>query len=200
MIVAVMIATMGVAAVVFVGAVFGIERCLDWRKPGAKPAQHVLDHVVAAHAQPIADDLHVDVAIADVPGEPRQLVSTAAAISTSGSGRAGDADDRAVFEHEAVAVAQSRRLRQVEEEGLSRSPVRTMRRRWRSCASSVTRSTALALSHWPADLTALARFICGDISAASKPEIAHKSPGTAGGWSLPRKPLWCRAGEGNSPA
>ena len=50
---------------------FGIERCLDRRQLGAEPAQHVLDHVVAAHAQPIADDLHVDVAIADVPGEPR---------------------------------------------------------------------------------------------------------------------------------
>ena len=39
MIVLVMITTMGVAAVVLVGAVFGVERCLDWRKAGAKPAQ-----------------------------------------------------------------------------------------------------------------------------------------------------------------
>ena len=75
MIVAVMVVTVRMAAVLFVGAVFGIERCLDRRKAGAEPAQHVLDHVVAAHAQPIADDLHVDMTVTDVPGEPRQLVS-----------------------------------------------------------------------------------------------------------------------------
>ena len=40
----------------------------------------------------------------------------AAAISTSGSALAGDAHDRAVVEHEAVAVAQRDRLRQVEQE------------------------------------------------------------------------------------
>ena len=60
---------------VLVGAVLRIERRFDWRKPRAEPAQHVLDHMIAADAQPVADDLHVDVAVADVPGEPRQLVA-----------------------------------------------------------------------------------------------------------------------------
>jgi hypothetical protein len=111
-----MIATMGVAAVVLVGAVFGVEWCLDWRKAGAKPAQHVLDHVVAAHAQPIADDLNVDVAIADVPGEPCQLVSIGGGDLDKRLRPPGNAHDRAILEDEAVAVAQRRRLRQVEQE------------------------------------------------------------------------------------
>ena len=43
--------------------------------------------MIAADAQPVAGDLHVDMAIADVPGEPRQLVGIGGAISMSGSGR-----------------------------------------------------------------------------------------------------------------
>jgi hypothetical protein len=103
--------------VLTVRALLRIERRFHRRKAGAEPAQHVLDHVVAAHAQPIADDLNVDVAIADVPGEPRQLVSIGRGDLDKRLRPPGNAHDRAVIEDEAVAVAQRRRLRQVEEEG-----------------------------------------------------------------------------------
>jgi hypothetical protein len=51
-----------------------VERRLDANKSGAETAQHVLQHVIAADAQPLAHHLHLDVAIADVPGETRELM------------------------------------------------------------------------------------------------------------------------------
>ena len=114
MIVAVVVAAVIVAAVI-VGAVLGIERRFDRRKARAEPAQHVLDHVVAADAQAVADDLNVDVAIADVPGEPRQLAAVGRGDLDERLRPAGDAHDRAVVEHKAVAVAQRCGLRQIEQ-------------------------------------------------------------------------------------
>ena len=139
MIVAVMIAAVRMAAVLFVGALLRIEWRLDRRQAGAEPAQHVLDHVVAANAQPIADDLHVDVAVADVPGEPRQLVSIRRRRSrpAAPAGRrcarcAPSSSTRPSPSRKAVACGRSSR------NVVPRSPVKTTRRRWRSCASSVT--------------------------------------------------------------
>ena len=72
--------------------------------------------MIAADAQPVADDLHVDVTVADMPGEPRQLVSIGGGDLDKRFHAPGDAHDRAVLEDEAVAVAQRGRLRQVEQE------------------------------------------------------------------------------------
>jgi hypothetical protein len=48
---------------------------------------HVFDHAIAVDAKPLADDLHVDLAVADVPGEAHQFVGIGGVISTSGSSR-----------------------------------------------------------------------------------------------------------------
>ena len=71
--------------------------------------------MIAADAQPLADDLHVDVAIADVPGEPRQLVGIGRRDLDQRLRPADDPHDGAVVEHQTVAIAQSGRLRQVEQ-------------------------------------------------------------------------------------
>src|ERR1700733_10909393 len=44
-----------------VGAALGIKRRFERRQPCAEPAQHIFDDVIAPQAQPLADDLHVDV-------------------------------------------------------------------------------------------------------------------------------------------
>ena len=106
----------------------------------AEPAHHLLQHVIAADAEPVADDLHVGVAVAEVPGEPHQSrAASAPPISSQRLGLPGHQHDRAVVEHEAVAVAQRRRPRRGRAgTSVPRSPVSTMRRRCRSPASSTT--------------------------------------------------------------
>ena len=37
-----------------------------------EPRSHLLQHVIAADADPVADDLHVGVAVAEVPCEPHE--------------------------------------------------------------------------------------------------------------------------------
>jgi hypothetical protein len=100
-----------------VGAMLWIEWHFHRREARAEPAQHVLDHVVTANAQPIADDLHVDMPVADMPGEPRQFVTIGRGDFDKRLRPADDAHDAAVVEHETVTVTQCRRLRQVEQEG-----------------------------------------------------------------------------------
>ena len=100
-----------------VRALLRIEWRFHRRKSGAKSAYHVLDHMIAANAQPIADDLHIDVPVADMPGEPRQFVAVGGCDFDQRLRPADDAHDTAVVEHKTVAVAQSRRLRQVEQKG-----------------------------------------------------------------------------------
>jgi hypothetical protein len=109
-----MIVTMAMMRLL-VRAVFRIERRLDRGKLRAETAKHVLDHVVAADAQPLAGDLQVDVAVADVPGEPRQFVGIGRRDLDQRLGPADNPHHGAVVEDEAVAVMQGRRLRQIEQ-------------------------------------------------------------------------------------
>jgi hypothetical protein len=100
-----------------VRALLRIERRFHRHQPCAEPAQHILDDMIAANAQPIANDLHLDMPIADMPREPRQFLAASGGNFDQGLGPADDADDAAVVEHESVAVAQSGRARQVEQKG-----------------------------------------------------------------------------------
>ena len=112
----IMIVSMAVR-VLFVSALLRIERRFDRREPRTEPTQHILDHMVAANAQPIADDLHLDMTVADMPGEPRQFTASGGRDLDQRLRPADDAHDAAVVEHEAVAIAQSGRARQVEQKG-----------------------------------------------------------------------------------
>ena len=64
----------------------------------------------------VAHHLHVGMAIADVPGEPGKVVRGRRGDFDQRLGLAGDAHDGAVVEHEAVAVTQRGRMRQIEQE------------------------------------------------------------------------------------
>ena len=57
-----------------IGAAFGIERRLDLDDARAKPLHHRLDDVIPADAQALADDLRRQVAIAEMPGDPHQVL------------------------------------------------------------------------------------------------------------------------------
>jgi hypothetical protein len=112
----VVVVVMMMAVVMLVGAPLGIKGGFDRLKPRTKAAQHVFDHMVAPDAQPLADDLHVDMTIADMPGEPRQIVRIDGADLNQRLGPADYPDYCAVVEHEAVAVTKRRGVRQIKQE------------------------------------------------------------------------------------
>ena len=99
-----------------IGTMLRIERRFDRGELRAETAQHVLQHMVTANAQLAADNLHVGVAIADVPGEPGEIMRARRRDLDQRLGLAGNPHDCAVLEHEPVAVPQRGRMRQVEQE------------------------------------------------------------------------------------
>ncbi len=56
-----------------VRAAFRIERGFDLDHAGAESPHHLFDHVVTADTQMFSRDLHRQVAIAEMPGEPHHL-------------------------------------------------------------------------------------------------------------------------------
>src|SRR5215831_12868200 len=99
-----------------IGTLLRIERRLDRGDLRAKPAQHLLQHVIAADAQLVADDLHVGVAVADVPSEARQLMRAHGSDLNQQLRLPGNPHDRTVLEHEAIAILECRRVREIEQE------------------------------------------------------------------------------------
>src|SRR3974390_651092 len=60
-----------------VGSRFRFERRVNLGQACAKPAQHLLQYVVVADARRIPADLHLGMAVAEMPSYPRQFVGTA---------------------------------------------------------------------------------------------------------------------------
>jgi len=57
-----------------IGAAFGIERRFDLDHAGAKALHHRLDDVIAPDTQALGHDLRRQMAVAEMPGEPNQMV------------------------------------------------------------------------------------------------------------------------------
>jgi len=93
-----------------------VERRVDRRDLGAEPRRHLLQHVIAPDAQPVADDLHVGVAVAEMPGKLHQRKRRPSAHLSQGFGLAGNQHDPAIVEHDAVAIAQRYGLVKVQQE------------------------------------------------------------------------------------
>lgn len=123
-----------------VGAGLGLERRLDCGEMRAKAAQHLFQYAIPPDAQPLAQDLNIGVAVSDMPGEPRKLLRTSRRDLDQRLALAGNQYDGTVVEQEAVAVVQHGRVRKMSRTCVPRSPLKTTRRRWRSSASSTTRS------------------------------------------------------------
>src|ERR1019366_10042859 len=62
-----------------IGAAFGIERRLDLDHAGPEPLHHRLDDVIASDPQAFADDLRRQVTVAEMPGDPDQMMRIVAA-------------------------------------------------------------------------------------------------------------------------
>ena len=105
-----------VPMILAVGAGLGLERGLYSGKMRAEPAQHLFQHAILPDAQPLAHDLNTGVAVSDMPCEPGKLLRTSRRDFDQGLALAGNQDDGAVVEHEAVAVVQHGRVRKIEQD------------------------------------------------------------------------------------
>ena len=99
-----------------VGPGLGLERGLYSGKMRAEPAQHLFQHAILPDAQPLAHDLNIGVAVSDMPGQARDLGRIGRHDLDQRLWLAGNQDDGAVVEHEAVAVVQHGRVRKIEQD------------------------------------------------------------------------------------
>lgn len=106
----------GAALGLHIGAALGIERRIERDHAGAKTYDHRLDHRIAADAQRFWHDFGRQMAVAEVPGEPRQRQGIGGP-DLSQRFRLGDHfHGSSILELQPIATAQHRRLREVEQE------------------------------------------------------------------------------------
>ena len=99
-----------------IGAAFGIERRFDLDDPRAQPLHHRLDDVIAADAQALRHDLRRQMAVAEMPGDPDQMMRIGALDLEQRLRRRDHFDQPAVFQHQRVAAAQCDGVFEVEQE------------------------------------------------------------------------------------
>ena len=105
---------MGVTA--RIGAALGIERRLDLDDARAQPLHHRLDNVIAPDPQTVAHDLRRQMAVAEMPGEPREGGCVASAnLDQVLVGRL-HLDEATLLQLEAIATVQHHGLDEVEQE------------------------------------------------------------------------------------
>jgi len=88
-----------------VGAAFGLERRVDRDHLGAERCEQFFDRRIALHPQPLLQDLHRHMPVAEMPGEPRQRRKVGGARLDQRFGLSDDLDQRAVIEHQRVIGA-----------------------------------------------------------------------------------------------
>lgn len=110
------VVVMAVHTAVTIGAAFRMEGRVDGHDIGAELHEHVLDHVITADAQPVAEQFGRQVPVAEVPGEAQQMRAVLARHLHQSLGRRLDRDDAPVLEQKAVALLQRHGLGQVEQE------------------------------------------------------------------------------------
>lgn len=110
----VMVVTLGLA--IPVGAAFRIEGREHGCDRGAKPLKHVLDDVIVANAQPIAEELSRQMPVAEMPGDAHE-------IGWAGSGNLKkpfrnrlDQDQTPILKLESIAVLHHGCFLEIEQE------------------------------------------------------------------------------------
>jgi hypothetical protein len=98
-----------------IGAAFGIERRFDLDHARAQSPDHRLDDMVAADAQAARGDLGRQMAVAEMPGDPDQMLRIGPANFDQRLRRGDDLDQPAVVEHQRIAAAQHGGVFQVEQ-------------------------------------------------------------------------------------
>ena len=101
---------------VSIGAAFGIERRLDLDDARAQSLHHGFDDMIAPDAQAFAGDLGGQMPIAEMPGDPDQMVRIDAADLHQRLRCRDHLDQPAIFQHQRIAAAQRHRVFEVEQE------------------------------------------------------------------------------------
>ena len=168
MVIAVIVRRMIVRGVIFVrvtmsatgiGAAFGIERRLDLDDARPQSLHHRFDDMIAADAQALGHDLGRQMAVAEMPGDPDQMMRIGTADFEQRLRRRHHLDQPAIVEHQRVAAAQRDRVFEIEQKFASpRVPVIAIRRRCRSSKSSTTVSAGASVQRC-CGLTCVARII-----------------------------------------
>ena len=99
-----------------VGPGLRVERSLDMVHMPTEPPDHFLDDVIGANAQMLAEDLHRQMPVAEMPCDAHQVAVLVRVDVEQRLGPRDHAHDAAIVQHHAVAVAQPDRLRQVEQQ------------------------------------------------------------------------------------
>jgi hypothetical protein len=85
---------------------------------GHEPAEtgyHLFKHMIAADTQLVAENLHVRVPIAQVPGQAEEIKCVSAFDLGERFNTAAHAHDRSIVEDETVAIPQYSRVRQIKQ-------------------------------------------------------------------------------------
>jgi len=110
----IMIVPVGLA--VTVGAALRIEGGQGWRHGGAEPLQHILDNVVVADAQPIAEKLGRQMPVAKMPGNADEIGRAGGGNLEQALGHRLHQDQPSILELEGVAILHHGRFLEVEQE------------------------------------------------------------------------------------
>jgi mannose-6-phosphate isomerase-like protein (cupin superfamily) len=93
-----------------------VEGRVDRYDRGTEARRHLLQHMIAPDTQPVADDLHVGVTVAEMPGKLHQRERGPDCDLSQGLGLTGNQHDPAIVEHDAVAIAQRHGLVEIQQE------------------------------------------------------------------------------------
>lgn len=99
-----------------IGAAFRLEGRVDDLDAGTEPARHFLQNRIPRDPDAVGEQFRRHVTIAKMPREPRQMMGVVRDDLGDRLLGGGDGHHPAVVEHQPVAILQSRRLRQVEQE------------------------------------------------------------------------------------
>ena len=87
-----------------IGAALGVERRLDLDHARSQSFRHRLDHVIAPDAQALRRDLCRQMAVAEVPGEPHQMLRIGPPDLSERLRCRDHLDQPAIVEHQRVAA------------------------------------------------------------------------------------------------
>jgi hypothetical protein len=98
-----------------IGAGFRVEWCLDRIDVSAEALHHRCDYMIGTDAEAIAEQLHRQVPVAEMPGDADQLAFVMRVDLQQRFRFRTDPDDAAVVEPQPVTMAQPRGLREIEQ-------------------------------------------------------------------------------------
>ena len=107
---------MAVRPAIGVRAALGIERCLDRDDAPAKPFHHSFDDVVTPDAQLLANELRLQMAVAEVPCDSHHRGGLGGDDFSERFRRGDDLDEATVVQAKSIAAAQNCGLGEIEQE------------------------------------------------------------------------------------